>query len=200
MIQVGAVNPRFHITGQQISPRSLPEGIREHIDEVVPLGQGISEIEAMLRRAKANGGAVKLTLPGAQDVARLMDHEIGEPYQNITAIYWSLSQTALDGVIDQVRTTLVELVAEMRAGMPDAAEAPSADVADQAVNVAAHGKKARVNVTSAQASGEGAHHVQASPAESEGRSLWWKVGAAAVGFATIAGVLIALAQWQGWGT
>jgi hypothetical protein len=197
VIQVDAVNARFQMTGQQISRRSLPEGIREHIDEVIPLGQGIGEIEAMLRRANAGGGAVNLTLPGAQDVARLMDHEINEPYQKITAVYWSLSQTALEGVIDQVRTSLVELVAEMRAGMPDAAEAPSAEVANQAVNVAVHGNKTRVNVTSAQASGEGGHQVQAVSSEPEGRSLWWKLGAAAVGLATIAGALVALAQWQG---
>jgi hypothetical protein len=198
-IQVDAVNPRFHITGQQISPRILPDGIRERIDEAVPLGQGIGEIEAMLRRAKANGGAVKLALPRAQDVARIMDHEINEPDQNITAIYWSLSQPALEGAIDQVRTTLVELVAEMRAGMPNTVDVPSAEVADQAVNVAVYGDKTRVTVASAKATGDGAHHVHAAPPEAEGRPLWWTIGAAAGGVATIAGALIAFAQWQGWG-
>lgn len=100
-------------------------------------------------------------------------------------------------MIDSVKTTLVELMAEMRAGMPDAAELPSAEVADQAVNLVLHGRGARINI--AQASGSGSHEVRATPVESESRSPWRKIGAAAVGLATIAAAAIALAQWQGWG-
>lgn len=195
VIKANAVNPRFQITGQQISPQAFPEGVREHIHEEVALGQGIGEIEAMARRAGEDGGSVRLTLPGAQDLARLMDHEIGEPYQNITALYWDLGQTAIEGVVDQVRTTLVELVAEMRATMPGSADRPTAAMADQAVHVAVHGDKARISVTAAQTVGEG-HSVDAGPGE--GRSRLWKVGALLVGAATVAAALIGLAQWQGW--
>jgi hypothetical protein len=79
----------------------------------------------------------------------------------ITALYWSLSAPAIEGVLDRIRTTLVELVAEMRAGMPEAAEVPSREVADHAVQVAVHGDQARVTVTAASASGEGSHRVTA---------------------------------------
>jgi AbiTii len=198
VIQLDGVNMRYQIKGQQISPHSLPEGIREHIDEECPLIHGIGEIEALLERAKAHGGSVKMTLPDAQIIARLVEHEAGEPYQQIHAMYWLVGQSAIEGVIDQVRTTLVELVAEMRAGMPETADTPSAAVADNAVHLAVYGKKSRVNVTSAYASGDGSHHVHASPVREEGRSRWASIGAAIVGLATIVGVLIALAQWQGW--
>lgn len=198
VLLANAVNGRYQITGQQISPRMLPEGVRKHVDEEVPLGQPIGEIEAMLDRARAEGGYLKLTLPGSQEVAALMNHDIGDPFQQITAVYWSVSAPALSGVLDRVRTTLVELVAEMRAGMPEAAETPSAAVADQAVNVVVHGRGARVNVTAAHASGEGSHQVEAARPAFERRSRWRRIGAFAVGVATIAGVVIALAQWQGW--
>lgn len=57
-----------------------------------------------------------MTLPGSGHLLPLMNHEIGDPYQQITAVYRSLSEPALAGVSDHVRTTLVGLVAEMRAG------------------------------------------------------------------------------------
>lgn len=110
-----------------------------------------------------------------------------------------MSAVALRGVLDQIRTTLVELIAEMRAGMPETADKPSAAVADHAVNVVVHGHEARVSVNAAQASGGGTHQVTATPSASPSRSPWRRVGALTVGIATIIGALIALAQWQGWG-
>jgi hypothetical protein len=39
----------------------------------------------------------------------------GQRYDRVTAIYWSLSHITLEGVLDQIRTRLVELVAQIRA-------------------------------------------------------------------------------------
>jgi hypothetical protein len=72
-----------------------------------------------------------------------------------------VSAAALTGAIDQVRTSLVELVAEIRANTPDSAELPTGETADRAVNVAVYGNDARVNITAATASGSGAHRVNA---------------------------------------
>ena len=50
----------------------------------------------------------------------MMNYESGnDPYNRVTAVYWSVSQVTLEGVLDQVRTTLVGLVAEMRAAIPN---------------------------------------------------------------------------------
>ena len=68
-----------------------------------------------------------------------MDHEAGDPYQHIERLYWRLSPVAIQGVLDQIRTSLTELVAELRAGMRADEALPSADLADQALNVAIHG-------------------------------------------------------------
>ena len=140
-----------------------------------------------------------MTLPSSQDVVTIMNREIGDPYQRITAVYWALSQPALQGVIDQVRTTLVELVAEMRAGMPETADTPSAEVADQAVSLVVQGRGARISVNSPQARGNATQIVHHEPPSGDDGFTWRKAGAAAVGLATVAGVVIALAQWQGWG-
>jgi len=187
----------YRITGQQISPSALPDPIAEVVDEEVPLIVGVGEIEAMVGQARANGGFINMTLPDAPMIVRLMNQQIGIGSQQITAIYWVLGESALLGVLDQLRTILAELVAEMRAGMPDADTIPSGEVADQAVHVAVHGDGARVNVTTAQSSG-GEHHVLLAPTPHD-QSLWKKIGGGAVGLATIAGVIIAILQWQNWG-
>jgi len=151
----------------------------------------------MLERARADGGSIKLTIPMSQEVAMLWNQEVENPYQHVGAIYFSLSAPALSGVLDRVRTTIVELVAEMRAGTPTDAEAPSGAVADHAVDVVVHGRSARINVTSASASGDGARTVLATPSPPE-HSRWRRVGAFVVGIATVVAAVVALAQWQGW--
>ena len=199
VLKVDAISGNTHITGQRVSPRQLPDFVAEHVGEEVPLREGIGEIEGLLAQARANGGSVKLSIPQGADVALYMDSQVGDPFQKILAIYWVLSESAMCGVLDRVRTTLAELVAEMRAGMPDSDDTPSAAVADHAVNVAVHGKRSRVTVTAARASGPGGHEVQAGGGADEGGSPWHRIGAALVGVATIIGVIIAFAHWQGWG-
>jgi hypothetical protein len=189
------------ITGQLISPNELPEGIREHIDETVPLRGGVAEIEAMIEHAKREAkGEIKLTLPGGQDIVRLMNYEIqqrGEAYDRVTAIYWSVSHVTLEGVIDQIRTRLVELVAEMRAAMPDEADLPTPDAADNAVSIVIHGGNPRVRVNAAQATGTGSHSVTAGTA-SERVGAWKRVGGFIVGVAIVVGTIVAVAAWQNW--
>jgi hypothetical protein len=64
-------------------------------------------------------------------------------------------------VLDAIRTTLVELVAEMRAG-PVSADVPSPEVVDHALNLVIHGQGARtINVNTAAATGSGSHEVKA---------------------------------------
>jgi hypothetical protein len=142
VIKVDFTNVRFHVTGQRISPHNLPDVVREHVDETLHLRMGIGEIEALARRPDDDKG-LRFSLPGGADIATLMNHEIGEPYQHIQEVYWSVSPISLRGVIDQVRTTLTALVAELVATMPDDQDIPSSAVAANAVNVAVHGRRSR---------------------------------------------------------
>jgi hypothetical protein len=61
-----------------------------------------------------------------------------------------ISPVALDGVVEQVRTALTVLVAEIHAHVPEGTETPSADVASNALAVAVSGKRNTVTVTSPQ--------------------------------------------------
>ena len=82
-----------------------------------------------------------------------MNAESENPYQHIVSLYWSISPSALRGVLDQIRTALTQLVAELRANMSGHEDVPSAAAANHAVQVVVTGKRSRVSVTTAQASG-----------------------------------------------
>lgn len=183
---------------QQIGPHQLPDPADKHIGEEVPLVGGIGELESYRAQAKANNGSIRLSIPHAAMAVQLMNHELQVPGQQITGLFWELSEAGIAGVLDHVRTILAELVAEIRAGLSDDESTPSPALADQAVDVAVYGAK-RVNINTAQAAGSGSHTVTATQGSSEGRSLWAKIGATVVGVATVGGVVVAVLQWQGWG-
>ncbi len=189
------------IKGQQISRFDLPAEVRDHVKELVTFGNGVGELEAMLKHAQEEGGAARLGIPGGAELVKMMNYrgaQAGLDFQAVERVYWSVSEPSLHGVLDAIRTTLVALVAEMRAGMPESAENPSAAVADQAVNVAVHGDQNRIEITSAQASGNGSHQVHArSRIEKGSRGKFWIV----LGSLTGVGILlVGIATWQGWWT
>lgn len=175
----------------------------------------------MLKRARERDGSVKLMSPMAQDIVRYMNHEIqnhpqGDPYQQITDLYWVVSQVTLEGVVDQMRTTLVELVAEMRAEMSDEAVTPPAEIADRAVQYIVTGKRPTINVANTSVSGSGSHQVQSSGAGSSNAqgngagsqsvhaapptNPWWKsIWGVLIGAATMIGAVAGVGVWLGWG-
>jgi hypothetical protein len=109
-----------HVSGQQISPSALPEPMCDHIKEEVDLRMPLAEIIEAVKTA--NGNVVRMSLPGGADIARLMNYKAKQQdlylVQQITRLYWEVHVSSLLRTVDVVRTTLVELVAEIRAGTP----------------------------------------------------------------------------------
>jgi hypothetical protein len=196
VLQVDAIVGYNMITGQSIDPQQLPEGPREFISNSVPFFQGIGEIQAMCATDKRT---VKLSVPSAQLLGQLMDKQAGQPFQRITEIYWGVSVAAIEGLLDQVKTRLVELLAELRASTPRGAELPTATQAAKAVNIVVHGRGNRIQL--AQASGEAqAENVGGARASDVDEPFWTlgkRIGAGIVGVATIVGTVIAIIQVNG---
>jgi len=88
--------------------------------------------------------------------------------------------------VDQIRSRLVPLVAELMAAMPDDQDVPTGDLADQVVGVVIHGApRSTYHVNNAQATGDGHSSVTVSASEPDGpgRRRWRLVaGAAACGW------------------
>ncbi|GGR47905.1 hypothetical protein GCM10010497_59090 [Streptomyces cinereoruber] len=192
-IQVNALLGPNSVRGQRINTSELPEFARNEVREEVALRNGIGEVEALAQRCETSGEHAHLGIPGGLELTRLMDAASGNPFQRITDIYWSVSPAALRGLADQVRTTVVELVAELRAAMPDDQQIPTPDQMEHALHVVVHGDRARVNVNAAQTSGSGSSNVgQAAADEDPFWSHGRRIGAAVVGLATLIGTGAAL--------
>jgi hypothetical protein len=120
----------------------------------------------------------------------MMTHEVGR--YRVERVYWSAGTGVLCGVIDAIRTTLTEMVAEIRAGTAAENGTPSPETVGQAVQFAVYGKGSRITVATA---GPGGTATATSAGEEPEETRFWtwrRAGAAIVGLATIAGAVAAI--------
>jgi hypothetical protein len=144
-LMVDGVSGFYQVTHQQIPASSIPDFARERVSENLELRYAVRNLEAMLDQAE-----IRLQPPAASDLARYMNMTAGT---QIVSLYWSVSQTEIHGVLDQIRTALIQLVVELRSHMEDDDAIPTAETANQAVNVVINGERSSVQITTAQASG-----------------------------------------------
>lgn len=202
-------------TGQQIPLRLIPEGARPVFQGDIRLAYSLAELIGLAATNRAEEGeSLRLAPPGAQESLALMNHTLAKgdhsvyggdlpfpmpPSQVLERIYWMLSITLVTGIVDVVRTTLVELVAEMRAGTPAGVPLPTHEVAEQAVGVAIYGHKNRVVVNQVASGGTGAATVSgvastgdADPESKPRRWMFWVAGVAGVVVAVAAVITLVL--------
>ncbi|PKN82932.1 MAG: hypothetical protein CVU47_01175 [Chloroflexi bacterium HGW-Chloroflexi-9] len=189
-ICIDGIRGNFQYKRERISRSDLPAVVAARCGEEVTVTSGIDEIERLAQRTE-----LKLSFPGGADVARMMTMELRNPFAVVHEVYWNASPTAFAGIVDQVRNRLVELVAEMRAGTPDHAAVPSADVANQAVEVVIHGKGNRVHVAPVQASGP-SEVVVTRPQRHAPK--WALALSGLVGSATVVGTVSQVTGWHWW--
>ena len=187
------INMRFHVTGQTISPLELPEFARDVINNDLNLRMGIGQIEQLARQCPPDD-VVQVQPPGAQDLAVLMNHQ-KNLNGHLERLYWGVAPVALNGVVEQVRTTLTVMIAEINANLPDGIDTPPAEVATNAINFAVHGGKR--NKISFAAPQEGSTVTTASP-EEEPRRWLRTAGAVLLGLVAIAALIFGLMQVQDW--
>lgn len=190
-LQMDAGTMQGFIKNQSLSSWELPEVAQDKITNDLPLAMGIAEIERFARNCKP-GDVVKLGPPGSQDLVVLMNAS-GQWRGHIERIYWAVSPVALQGVVEQVRTALTVLVAEIHANIPDGTITPPAEVASNAINFAVTGKRNKINVVAPQ----GGSTVTTTAPEEPRR--WLRMaGVVLIGLVTIAAAIFTLMQVQGW--
>jgi len=197
-LQLDAIVGYHQISGRQLAPEDLPADLPDDVGAVyrneVPFHQGIGEIEALVSKAES---FVKLTPPAANSLARYMDQENGIPHQQIQRIYWSVSTTAISGIVDQVKTRLAELLGELREVTPEHADTPSPDQAAHAVNIFFNGGRGH-QLQLANATDNAVATTNQPSEANQPRSGWWTLGralwGAVIGIATIAAAVIAYLQ------
>lgn len=193
-LQLDAMVGNGWVKGQIISSSELPDFARDTIGNLVPIVMPIGEVEAMVGE-RSSGKHVHLQPAGASDLVLYMNGEADNPFQQITSMYWSVAPSALHGIVDNVRTTLTELAGELIRTLPSGHVTPTKEHAHQAVEVAVHGRSARVSVNTAQAV-DGSTSTATQDVNDDARSdtPWWRisgrVGAFVVGCAVIVGAVI----------
>jgi AbiTii-like protein len=182
----------MYMERHMISASDLPDVAQDAgIDENVTLRFGVGQLEELVRDARAKDRAIQLGLPGSGQLAALMTYEQAGGLSRVERVYWNVSPSAVAGVLDQIRTRLVSLVAEIRAAAADP-DAPSEEEATNAFNVVFHGKARNVRITSAQAA---AGNAFVTPEAEEKERPWWRrtkvIWGFVIGVATIAGTIAA---------
>ncbi len=90
-------------------PNDQPNGpsgfARDVITNDVNLHQNCDKIEAMVRHCEP-GDVVKLSPPDSQGLVTLMNAG-GKWRGHIERMYWGVSPAVLEGVVNQVRTALI---------------------------------------------------------------------------------------------
>ncbi len=192
-IQIDGATLTGLVTGQPIARSSLPDFVQEHVREEVELRDGVGAIEALTKHAGTDGGKAKLSLPIGGDIARVMNSDLSG--QRILSIYWAVSPVAIRAVLDQIRTSLTILVAELRATVRADAELPSAQAADNAVSLIVSGKRHTITVNTALATATEASATVTVPQPPVEHGVWTRsrrIGAFVVGVATIIGAVAAM--------
>lgn len=193
-IQVDATVAAGIVRQQTISVIDLPAFAREEVTDCFPMMRGVGEIRSAIR-ASSESRTVKFSLPGAAELANLMNLENRRAH--IDAIYWNVSVIALEGVLDQVRTRLAELIAELRSMVPEGESLPTAAQASNAVTLVVNGGRARVNIS--QATSPVTTSIPDGPNVSPEKMFWTTskaIFAAIVGGATVIGTVVAVLNYS----
>ena len=113
----------------------------------------------------------------------------GSQAQVVERIYWDVSLIPLTRILDAIRTRLVSLIAEMRAGTPAGKTLPTREVAEHAVGIAIYGKGHRIVI---QQDSAGATASVGGSDESRARRVAFWVVVVATVVAAVAAVVVLL--------
>ncbi|WP_181785128.1 AbiTii domain-containing protein [Streptomyces phytophilus] len=184
----------YQFRGLQVSMFDLPDFARDDLGAELRLGQGVGQIESLLARHPDE--AVKLGPPLAAELAVFMSQS---STRQVHRLYWAVHPSALEGVLDQVRTRLVQLVGELRAAMLKGQQDPTPEQVAQAlqsISIVA-GDNSSVTVTAPVAVTHGRGSAQASIAETTRRPVLRRLP---IVWTSVAAVMaaIALTAWITW--
>lgn len=115
------------VSRQPVSWYDFPDDVREVVPELLTLKGPLAEIEEMATREAFHYGT------GPLSAAQMMLNAILPPHQQITSLMYAVPGPTLRGIVDRIRTSLVELVADLTADTP-LGELPSRAAVDAALS------------------------------------------------------------------
>ncbi|MEU3161181.1 hypothetical protein ACPCAJ_27275 [Streptomyces griseoincarnatus] len=123
-IQADSRSPFWEVRNQIISVFDLPKFAQEDLDEVFPVRYSVAKIQSLITGHGENE-TIKLQLPAAPELARVMSYERRDERVIVESLYWAVHVSALQDILEQVRNRLIEFIADLRSQMPPGAEVPT---------------------------------------------------------------------------
>jgi hypothetical protein len=125
-IKVDSISGNTWAKGQIFDRVQLPLEAQKGVPESFPLRQPVEELESL-----AGKSSLSFTNTGLAHAQTIWNDTLG-PFQQIVGMSYSLPGSVLAGVLGQIRTQLVDVVADLTAETP-LAELPKKDAVDAAV-------------------------------------------------------------------
>jgi len=126
-IKVDSISGNTYMTGQTISRYQLPEEAWEYVPEEMSFKQPVEELEQM-----AGQKSLSFSSPGLSMAQSIWNRKL-DMFQSISGMSYTMTGAVLAGMVGQVRTQLVDIIADLTADTP-LTELPSKGQVDAAVS------------------------------------------------------------------
>lgn len=143
-----ANGPRV-ITAQPLPLSHLPKFFQDNFGSSLTLREPIGEIEHYgLQEYQSERKGMRLfTLPGSDRLARYFEKTQGDMFFQISSIYRGSHPAQVVGIVEQVRTRLVEIISGIRS--VSSPGEPTQEQVQRVVQVVIHGDATNVNINTA---------------------------------------------------
>jgi hypothetical protein len=126
-ISMDSMSGRMWRRGDIISRLNVPTEAREYVLEEITFKQPIEELQHLAEQKQ-----VSFTSPGLAVAQAIWNRELG-PFQSVDGLSYVISGSKVTGILGQIRTKLVDVVADLTADTP-MSELPKKGQVDAAVN------------------------------------------------------------------
>ena len=120
---------------QPLNVLNLPDAIREHINEIVPLNQGVEGLESLAVQHEAQNRRIELGVFAGDAYVAVWNRNPNRRF-DVVALYWAVAPAQIREVLGHIRAALVEFVINLRAEVGDGGQLPSAAQAEEALRAA----------------------------------------------------------------
>lgn len=126
-IKMDSMSGNTWMQGQMLDRLQVPREAREYVPEWLPLRQPIDELEKL-----AGSSSLTFSSPGLAAAQSIWNDQL-DMFQQIVGMSYAVSGAVITGVLGQIRTQLVDFVAELAADTP-LSELPKKDQVDAAMS------------------------------------------------------------------
>lgn len=126
-ISVSSIIGNTRVTGQTISRFQLPQEAWEYLPDPMTFRQPVEELQQM-----SGLKSLSFSSPGLSMAQVIWNQQLG-PFESITGLSYTITGSVVAGMLGQVRTQLVDIIADLTAETP-MSELPSKRQVDTAVS------------------------------------------------------------------